>query len=84
MDPGRFRVTGFGGSALSILLGMEILSHKSHDEDGQHKTDDSRDQGGDPLGPTEHVTGFFSFKVQIKLLEDAFGLKQDYLGFMFQ
>ena len=70
-------MSGFGGVALSVPLGMEVESHKSHDKDGQHEADDSRDQGSDPFGPTEHVAGFSSFKVPIHF-------ERDHTGLMFQ
>ena len=59
-------------------MGLEVESQKSHNKDGQHEADEGRDEWSDPLGPTEHVSGLASFKVQIHLLEDIFGLERDH------
>ena len=65
-------------------MGMEKESHEFQNEDGEHETDDSGDQGRHPFGPAEQIAGFSAFEVQIHLLEDVLGLERDDSGRLFQ
>ena len=53
------------GLGIPIPVGMEKEPHKSQDEDGEHKADDSEDQWSHPFGPAEQIAGISAFKVQI-------------------
>ena len=69
MGLGEFHLHSGGlwlsGLGIPIPVGMEKEPHKSQDEDGEHKADDSEDQWSHPFGPAEQIAGISAFKVQI-------------------
>ena len=56
----------------------------SEQNHGDRKVDETRDQGGDPFGPSEDIVRLYLLEVEVHLLENDLGLEGDHAGLVLE
>ena len=66
-----------------MIAGIVGFAHSKQNHGGG-EVDETRDQGGDPFGPSKEVVGLDFLEVEVDLLEDVLCLEGDYAGFVLE